>query len=195
MRYSSNSNVRIYQRISKNVFHWEKLYFEYTGNSGRILALGKALDIDIDYLMFYPSRKHAKWKQFKYKLTLNNSFRHMASWWTAAKINVFSVIRNNFVQAFICWWVTLFVRIRYWGQVVEMNFSSIFFDKFLKIVFFLPDESYIRKNTMMRMMFHHTGIYFQEENIWNIYENSSKYKNLEEEFNYSSSEAATRCVL
>ena len=60
MRCSSNSNVRIYQRIGENVFYCEKLYFEYIGNSGRILALGKALDIDIDYLMFYPSRKHAK---------------------------------------------------------------------------------------------------------------------------------------
>ena len=77
----------------------------------------------------------------------------------ALKFNVFSVIRNN---ALICWWVTLFVRISYSGQVVEMNFSSIFFDKFLKIVSFPARWVLYKEKYALLMMFYHTGIYFQE---------------------------------
>ena len=47
----------------KYVFHWQKLNFEPIGNSAHkagFLALGKALNIYIDYLMFYPSRQHVK---------------------------------------------------------------------------------------------------------------------------------------
>ena len=44
MRYSITSNLRIYQRIGKNMFfHWEKLNFEHTGDSAHtaeFLALG-----------------------------------------------------------------------------------------------------------------------------------------------------------
>ena len=37
----------------------------------------------------------------------------------------FSVTRNNLGYVLICWWVILFLRGKYWGQVVEMNFCSI----------------------------------------------------------------------
>ena len=61
--------------LSKNwekyVFHWEKLNFEHIGNSvhtEEFLALGKALHIYINYLMFYASRQHVKSKHsFKYE--------------------------------------------------------------------------------------------------------------------------------
>ena len=50
---------------------WEKLNFEHIRNSvhtAEFLALGKALNIFINDLMFYPSRQHVKWKHFfKYK--------------------------------------------------------------------------------------------------------------------------------
>ena len=49
----------------KYVFHWEKQNFELIGNFAHkveFLALGKTLNIYIDYLMFCPSRQHVKWK-------------------------------------------------------------------------------------------------------------------------------------
>ena len=52
----------------KHVFPWEKQNFEPFGNSGYkagFLALGKALNIYIDYLMFYPSRQHVKRKHLQ----------------------------------------------------------------------------------------------------------------------------------
>ena len=52
-----------------------------------------------------------------YKFTFNNYFM------MNRELN-FSVARNNFGYVLICW-VTLSLRVRYWGQVVEMNFCSI----------------------------------------------------------------------
>ena len=53
--------------LSKNwekyAFHWEKWNFEPIGNSvhtAEFLPLGKALNIYIDCLTFYPSRQHEK---------------------------------------------------------------------------------------------------------------------------------------
>ena len=51
----------------------------------------------------------------------------------------FSVTRNESGHAGMylsVWWVTLFIRVSYQDQVLEMNFSSINFDKLLKIVSF-----------------------------------------------------------
>ena len=64
-----NHGLRIYLRIGKNVFHQEKLNFEHIGNyvhTTKLLALIKALNIYINYSMFYPDRLHVKWKHFKY---------------------------------------------------------------------------------------------------------------------------------
>ena len=56
-----------FKNLSKNwkkyVLHWEKCNFEHIGNSvhaTEFLALGKTLNIYIDYLMFYPSKQHVK---------------------------------------------------------------------------------------------------------------------------------------
>ena len=58
------SSLRIYQRIGKNMFSiGENGILEPIGNSAHTtecLALRKALNIHIDYLMFYPSRQHVK---------------------------------------------------------------------------------------------------------------------------------------
>ena len=46
----------------KYVLHWKKWSFETIANSAHtteLLALGKFLDIYIDYFMFYPNR-HSK---------------------------------------------------------------------------------------------------------------------------------------
>ena len=69
------------------------------------MALGKALNIYIDYLMFYQNKQH-----FKYRFTFNNDFI-MKRELNLFKFNVFSVIRNDFGHALICWWLALFVRV------------------------------------------------------------------------------------
>ena len=68
-----------------------------------------------------------------YKFTFNNDFM------MNREINlckVFSVIKNDFGNVLICWQVTLFVRVSYCDQVVEVNFRSINCDKLLRIVSF-----------------------------------------------------------
>ena len=56
-----------FKNLSKNwekcVFHWEELNFEHTGNSvhtAEFLALGKALNIYINYSLIHSSRQHGK---------------------------------------------------------------------------------------------------------------------------------------
>ena len=62
-----NFKLNIMNEIKKNwekcVFHWEERNFEHIGNSvltADFLALGKALNIYIDSLIFCPSRQHVK---------------------------------------------------------------------------------------------------------------------------------------
>ena len=71
-------------------------------------------------------------------------------------------MRNNSGYVLICWWVTLFVRVSYLGQVVEINFSSIIFDKFLKIVSSPASLVIYKEEDALLMMFYRPGIYFQE---------------------------------
>ena len=55
--------LRFSNESEKIVFHWEKQNFEPIGNSthkAEFLALGKARNIYIDYLMFCPSRQNVK---------------------------------------------------------------------------------------------------------------------------------------
>ena len=59
----------------------------------------------------------------------------------------------------ICWLVTLFLRVSYWGQVIEINFYLI---KLLKILSF-PAESSVMQ------MYCHTGTYFWEKKIWKVH--------------------------
>ena len=77
----------------------------------------------------------------------------------------FNVTRNDFRHVLICCRVALFLRVSYRGQVVEMNFSSVNFDKLMKIVFFcqLIHDTY-HKDALL-VMYCHTGIYFQEMKI------------------------------
>ena len=67
--------------LSKNwekyVFRWEKLNFEHIGNSvhtTEFLGLEKAVNIYINYLMFYPTRQHVKLKHFSYTSLHENDF-------------------------------------------------------------------------------------------------------------------------
>ena len=55
------------------------------------------------------------------------------------------MIRNDFGYAINWCWVTLFVRISYWGQFDKMNCSSINFDSCWKLLFLLRAESHIIK--------------------------------------------------
>ena len=64
MRYLITSNLK---NLSKDweeyVFHWKKWNFEHIMNSAHtagLLALGKAQNKNIDYLMYYPSSQHVK---------------------------------------------------------------------------------------------------------------------------------------
>ena len=112
--------------------NWEKYFFPL-GKLGfwtywefcRIFDIGMALNIYVNYLMFYPSRQHVTALRV-YKFTFNNDFL----------MNSFIVTRSDFGHVFIWWWVTLFLAISYFGLVVKVNFSSINFDMLLKIVSF-----------------------------------------------------------
>ena len=76
MRYSITSNDKsLSMNWEKYVFHWKKWNFEPIMNSAHtaeLLALLKTLNENMDYLIYYPSRQHVKWKQFKCKFTFNN---------------------------------------------------------------------------------------------------------------------------
>ena len=174
--------------MGKYIFHWEKLIFEHLGNSVHtveILTLGKVLNIYINYLMFYTSRQHDKWKHFKFKF--NNEF-------TMNGGLDFSVTRNDYRHVLICRWLYLFLIVSYWGQVVEMNFGSISFDKLLKIISF-PAGWVIYNEDSLLLMYYHTGINFPKYKILKTHKHLLKYKILEEWFDNSSSEAADRDVL
>ena len=129
-------------------FYWEKCNFEHSGNSmhtSEFLALGEVPNIYIDCLMFYPSRQHMNWKHLKYRFTFNNDFM-MKRRYIYVNFNVFCVIRNDFGHEHICWWATLLVRASQWGQVVEINFSSIInFASCWKLFLSLPVGSCIMK--------------------------------------------------
>ena len=62
MRYKITSNCKnVSMNWQKYVFRWEKWNFDSIANSAHTAAsldLGKALNIYIDYFMFYPSRQH-----------------------------------------------------------------------------------------------------------------------------------------
>ena len=64
-----------------------------------------------------------------YKFTFNNNFM------MNREVN-FIVTRNDFWHVLICWLATLFLTINYLGQVADVNFRLIYFDKLLKIVSF-----------------------------------------------------------
>ena len=65
--------------MGKICFPQGKINFEHIKNSvqtAELLALGKAMNIYINCLMFYSSRQHVKWNHFKYT-GLNST---MISW-------------------------------------------------------------------------------------------------------------------
>ena len=72
-----------------------------------------------------------------------------------------------------------------------MNFSSINFEKLMKIVFFcqLIHDTY--HEDALLVMYCHSGIYFPETKIWKIDKHLLKYKILAEKFSNFSSETAT----
>ena len=71
-----------------------------------------------------------------YKFTFNNDFM------MNRELN-FNVTRNNFGHVLICLWMTLFLRVSYCGQFVEINFVSV---NLLKIVSF-PSRWVIMKHS------------------------------------------------
>ena len=77
------------------------------------------------------------------------------------RLLTFSVTRIDFRQVLICWLVILFLWEIYWVQVVERNFSSVDFDKLLKIIFSLPAELYNEVHCSS-MILYHTGTSFPE---------------------------------
>ena len=73
----------------------------------------------------------------------------------------FIVTRNKFRHVLICWCVTLFLRVSYWGHVVEMTFSSIYFAKLFKIDSFSASRVIYNEDALL-MIYYHTGIYLSE---------------------------------
>ena len=95
--------LRNHQWIGKYMFSIRKKWdFETIMNSvhkAELLALGKALNETIHYLMYY-----SKWKRFKCKFTFNNDFMKSKEL-NLCNFNIFSVIRNKFghvLSDFIC---------------------------------------------------------------------------------------------
>ena len=135
------------KELAKHVFRWEKLNFKHFGNfvhTTEFLALGKTVNIYINCLMFYPSKQHMKWKHFKY----SSLYSTMIPWWTGSKILVWPEMTLGMYLS--VWWITSFLRVSYWGKVVEMNFCLIFVKLVILIScwrFFLslPAESYVMK--------------------------------------------------
>ena len=76
-----------------------------------------------------PKPQHVNWNHFKYTFTFNNDFM------MNRELSFIATI-NDFGHVPFCWWLTLFLTISFGGQVVEVNFSLINFDKLLKIVSF-----------------------------------------------------------
>ena len=66
------------------------------------------------------------------------------------------MILNDFGHGLICWCVTLFVRVSYRDQVVEMNFSSIISDRFLKTISFPPSWVIYKKDALLMTYYHKT---------------------------------------
>ena len=64
MRYFISSNFKnLSMNWEKYVFHWKKWNLEPIMNSehmAKLLALVKALNKNIDYLMYYPRRQYVK---------------------------------------------------------------------------------------------------------------------------------------
>ena len=83
------------KNLEKYILDRIKWNFEPIGNSAhtvKLLTLGKALIIYMDYLMFYPNRQHMKPKAPQVQVY---------------KFSVFNVSKNDFGDKLIYWWVTL----------------------------------------------------------------------------------------
>ena len=141
----------------KYIFLWKNLNFEHIGNAvhtTEFLALEKAVNICINYFMSKPKLATCEMKAFQVcKFTFNNDFMMNMG------LN-FSVTRNDLGYVLICWWVTLFWRLSYWGQVVEMNFCSINSDNLMKVLSF--PASWVICNEDVLSMYYRTGIIFSE---------------------------------
>ena len=72
--------------------------------------IGKALNKNVHYLMYYPS----KWKHFTLHVArLQCTFTlHSKQWFHEEQEAEFSMVRNDFGRAFICWWVIFFEKVR-----------------------------------------------------------------------------------
>ena len=128
--------LRIYQRIGKNVFHWEKWHFEPIANSvytEELLAFGKNINI------WCFTQADNMWNENTSSIKLHSV---MNLWWAGSwiyvKFNDLSVTRNAFGFVLKCFWVILFVRGSKWDQVIEINFSSVNLDSCWKLFGFLP---------------------------------------------------------
>ena len=161
------------EESEKYVFYWAKWNFEHIGNyvyTAELLALGSSLNNYIDYLMFYPSRQHMKWKHFKYKFRFNNDFMMIT------ELNLCKVrFRCNKKWFWACTnlLLTLYVRVRSWDQVLGMNFSSVNFDRCWKLFISLPARSDIMKMHFSRCItiLFYTAQNRKSEKFINIYWN------------------------
>ena len=92
-----------------------------------------------------------------WKFTFNNDFM------MNRELNL-SVTRNDFGHVLIFWQVTLFLRVSYWGQVVEMNFSSINFERFAENCFFPCQMSHVQWRCIAHDILPHWDILSRVEN-------------------------------
>ena len=139
---SYTSNLRIYQRIGKNMFSAGKNWILNTLGilciPQNFFALGKVINIYINYLMFYPSRQHAKWKHFKYT-SLHST---MISW--CRRFQVLSCWRF-----FPCQWSYRYMMKMYCRSITILRYTSQSrkFEKFINI--------HLNKKTLRRSSITH----------------------------------------
>ena len=141
MRYSITSNLTFYQRIGKNMFS--------IGKTGilkplEILRLPKNFwPLERPWIFIWTIWCFTQ-ADMTFEVIAVQVQVYIQQWFhdeQKAMFNVLSVVRNDFGHNLICWWVSLFVKVSYWGQVVEMNFSSFNFNSCWELFLSLPAES------------------------------------------------------
>ena len=134
--------------------HWEFCAYR------RIFGIKKVPEYLYQLFNVLPNQTTCEMKVLQlYKFTFNNDFimnRELS----------FIVTRNDSRHVLICWLVTLFLRLSYWGLVVKINFNFSFLVQLILIscwklfLSLAPAESCIED--VLLKMYYNTGIYFLE---------------------------------
>ena len=141
MRYSITLNLRIYQRIEKNMFSIGK---NGVLNPLEILRMLNKFWCEYLYRLFdVLPRLTCKIKTLRVRVYFQQWFHDEQGAKFISRLTFLVWLGHEI----ICWRVALFVRVSEWGQVVEINFSLIKFECCCcwELFLSLPAEPYIIK--------------------------------------------------